>query len=92
MTGIAPSSRPRLARGVRLREDRVRGGWNVLAPERVLRPNPVAVEVLKLCDGARSFDDIVSELGARFQVERERIVTDASALLVDLAEKRMVEL
>lgn len=92
MTGIAPGARPRLARGVRLREDRVRGGWNVLAPERVLRPNPVAVEVLKLCDGARSFDDIVSELGSRFQVERERIVADASALLVDLAEKRMVEL
>lgn len=92
MNGIAPDARPRLARGVRLREDPVRGGWNVLAPERVLRPNPVAVEVLKLCDGERSFADLVDELSARFTGDREIIARDVAALVRDLADKRMVEL
>ncbi len=83
---------PRLARGVRLQEDRVRGGWNLLAPERVLKANPVAVEVLKLCDGQRRFGDIVDDLTARFSVDRARVEADSAALLNDLAAKRMVEL
>lgn len=89
---LDPSSVPRLARGVRLREDRVRGGWNLLAPERVLVANPIAVEVLQLCDGARSFGTIVDTLSEKFAADRTRIETDSSALLQDLVAKRMVEL
>jgi len=89
---LDPAAVPRLARGVRLQEDRVRGGWNLLAPERVLKANPVAVEVLRLCDGARSFADIVDLLAERFTVDRARIEADCAALLGDLAAKRMVEL
>jgi pyrroloquinoline quinone biosynthesis protein D len=83
---------PRFARGVRLREDPVRGGWSLVAPERVLTPNPVAVEILKLCDGSRSLSDIVDDLANRFSGDRERIEADVQALLADLRTKRMVEL
>ena len=89
---LSPETVPRLARGVRLQEDRVRGGWNLLAPERVLKANPVAVEILKLCDGVRSFSGIVDELTAKFSVDRARVEADAAALLNDLSAKRMVEL
>ncbi len=92
MTALAEDIIPRFARGVRLREDPVRGGWSLLAPERVLTPNPVAVEVLKLCDGNRSLSEIVDELAARFSVDRARIEADVEALLADLRAKRMVEL
>jgi pyrroloquinoline quinone biosynthesis protein D len=92
MTVLAEDIIPRFARGVRLREDPVRGGWSLLAPERVLTPNPVAVEVLKLCDGNRSLSEIVDELAARFSVDRARIEADVEALLADLRAKRMVEL
>ena len=52
----------------------------------------MAVEVLKLCDGARTFDDIVGLLAERFDADRARIENDAGVLLADLSSKRMVEL
>ena len=92
MASISSETRPRLARGVRLAEDRVRGGWNLLAPERVLTANATAVEVLRLCDGSRSFGDIVGLLAEKFSAEPARIEGEAGALLSDLRAKRMVEL
>jgi pyrroloquinoline quinone biosynthesis protein D len=92
MTNLAEDIIPRFARGVRLREDPVRGGWSLLAPERVLTPNPIAVEVLKLCDGNRSLSDIVDDLSGRFSVDRARIEADVEALFAELRAKRMVEL
>lgn len=92
MKTIPADARPRLARGVKLAEDRVRGGWNVLAPERVLKANATTVEILKLCDGGRTFHEIVEELAARFSADPARIESDAGALLADLRIKRMVDL
>jgi len=92
MSAVPADAKPRLARGVRLSEDRVRGGWNLLAPERVLKANSVTVEILKLCDGVRTFGDIVELLAARFDADRARIGSDAGTLLADLSSKRMVEL
>ncbi len=92
MTVLAEDIIPRFARGVRLREDPVRGGWSLIAPERVLTPNPVAIEVLKLCDGNRSLSEIVDDLSGRFSVDRARIESDVEALIADLRAKRMVEL
>lgn len=89
---IAPGIRPKLARGVRLHEDKVRGGWSLLAPERSLQANPTAVEVLKLCDGERSFSELVDELAKKFSADRLRIEHDATVLLRDLEAKRMLEL
>ena len=88
---LTDESRPRLARGVRLHEDKARGGFVLLAPERVLNANGTAVEVLRLCDGERTLSGVVDALAARFSVDRERIDADVKALLADLASKRMVE-
>jgi len=38
----------------------------LLIPEGVVRLNPTAAEVLRLCDGERSVDDIVSALSLRY--------------------------
>jgi pyrroloquinoline quinone biosynthesis protein D len=89
---IAADARPALARGVRLVEDRVRGGHQLLAPERALTPSKVAVEILRLCDGERSFAGIVDELASRFEAERGLIETEAGAFLEELANKGMVTL
>lgn len=89
---LDPAARPRLARGVRLREDAARGGFVLLAPERVLNANPTAVEVLKRCDGERTVSAIVDDLANTFTADRTRIAADVDLLLADLAEKRMVEL
>lgn len=81
---------PRFKRGVRLREDAARGRWVVLAPERAFVPDDVALEVLKLVDGARSVGAIADALAARFDAPREVIEADITEMLRDLAERGVV--
>jgi pyrroloquinoline quinone biosynthesis protein D len=59
-------TRPSLVTGARLTYDEVRGEHVLLVPEGLVRLNPTAAEVLELCDGERSFDEIVSALSARY--------------------------
>jgi pyrroloquinoline quinone biosynthesis protein D len=60
-------TRPRLVTGARLRYDEVREEHVLLIPEGAVRLNPTAAEVLELCDGERSLDDIVGALSARYE-------------------------
>jgi len=87
-----PDSRPRLPRGVRLKHDEVRGEWLLLAPERVIKANAIAVAVIQKCDGARSLSQIVDELAAAYAADRAVIERDVTKLVGDLANKRMVDL
>jgi pyrroloquinoline quinone biosynthesis protein D len=59
-------TRPCLVTGARLAYDDVRGEHVLLVPEGLVRLNPSAAEVLDLCDGERSLDEIVSALSARY--------------------------
>jgi coenzyme PQQ biosynthesis protein PqqD len=59
-------TRPCLVTGARLRYDEVREEHQLLIPEGVVRLNASAAEVLELCDGARSLDDIVHALAERY--------------------------
>jgi pyrroloquinoline quinone biosynthesis protein D len=92
VTAVEGSVVPRLARGVKLREDAARGRWVLLAPERMLVPDETALEVLRMLDGVRSVDALVGELAARYAAPREEIAGDVAELLRDLAERGMVEL
>jgi coenzyme PQQ biosynthesis protein PqqD len=57
---------PRLITGARLRYDEVREEHMLLVPEGVVRLNPTAAEVLELCDGHRSPEEIIDALSARY--------------------------
>jgi pyrroloquinoline quinone biosynthesis protein D len=81
---------PLFARGHRLRQDKVRGRWVILAPERVFEPDEIAVEVLLLVDGVRTEDEIVDRLAEKFTAPREAIATDVSALLDDLRARQVL--
>jgi pyrroloquinoline quinone biosynthesis protein D len=59
-------TRPRLVTGARLGYDDVREEHILLIPEGVVRLNPTAAEVLELCDGERSLDDIAGALSERY--------------------------
>jgi pyrroloquinoline quinone biosynthesis protein D len=59
-------TRPRLVTGARLRYDEVREEHLLLVPEGAVRLNPTAAEVLELCDGERSLDEIVAVLTQRY--------------------------
>ncbi|TPG61130.1 pyrroloquinoline quinone biosynthesis peptide chaperone PqqD [Roseomonas nepalensis] len=80
----------RLARGMRLREDTARGRWVVMGPERLFVPDEIALEILRLLDGARSVDAIVDSLAARYDAPRDAIGNDVTALLQDLAGRGVV--
>jgi pyrroloquinoline quinone biosynthesis protein D len=84
--------KPRLPRGVRLNYDETRGEWLLLAPERVIKADAIAVEILKRCDGTATFAAIVDDLAAQFSADRARVEMDVRALLEQLAAKRMVDL
>ena len=84
---VSEDSRPVLPRHTKLRYDETRQVWVILAPERVLAPDEIAVEVLKLCDGVRSVADIAEELAAKYAAPRDTIATDVVAMLQDLADK-----
>jgi pyrroloquinoline quinone biosynthesis protein D len=88
---IGTDVRPKLSSGVRLSEDRVRGGFNLLAPEHVLRVNASSAAILNLCDGVRRVGDIADLLAAEYEVDRSRIERDTIALIKDLSSRRMVE-
>ena len=88
---VEPGTRPVMPRHIKLRHDAGRDVWVLLAPERVFNPDPIAVEVLKLCDGNRTVSDIAALLAKEFQAPEETIRTDVIAMLQDLADKGVVK-
>ena len=84
---VSETSRPILPRHAKLKFDETRQVWVILAPERVLAPDEIAVEVLKLCDGVRSVADLVDQLAAKYAAPRDAISADVVAMLQDLADK-----
>jgi pyrroloquinoline quinone biosynthesis protein D len=91
-TEISPDARPRLPRGVRLVHNEAQGGWVLLAPERVFKADAIAAEVVKRCTGEATFAAIVDDLAKTYSAPRERILTDVTAMLRTLADKKLLEL
>jgi pyrroloquinoline quinone biosynthesis protein D len=84
---VSETSRPVLPRHAKLKFDDTRKVWVILAPERVLAPDDISVEVLQLCDGVRTVADMVDLLAEKYAAPREAIATDVIAMLQDLADK-----
>ena len=81
----------KLPRHAKLRFDKARDKWIILAPERVFELDEIAYEVISRCDGERTVTDIVDELCLKFdQVEREVIMNDVVGMLQNLADKGFV--
>ena len=79
---------PCLITGARLRYDDVRKEHLLLVPEGAVRLNASAAEVLELCDGERSIDDIVGALAARY--DRDDMADDVRELVDAMAQKGLV--
>ncbi len=81
------ASRPVLPRFVKLKHDKARGLWVLLAPERILVPDTTSVEVLQMCDGQRTLGNIVAALAAKYNAPAAQIEADVTAMLTELAAK-----
>ena len=78
---------PRLVTGARLRYDDVREEHLLLVPEGAVRLNSSAAEVLELCDGQRSVDEIVRVLAARHDTD---LGDDVRELVDGMAERGLL--
>ena len=86
MTLILDETRPvALPPWVRLRFDKVRERWVLLAPERVLFPCATSVEILERLPGVATLGDLIDGLAYEYEAPRAAIAADVTAMLADLA-------
>jgi pyrroloquinoline quinone biosynthesis protein D len=89
---VSPEAKPRLAAGVRLVHNEQQGGWVLLAPERILKADAIAAEILKRCTGEATLSAIVDDLAVTYNTApRERILADVTVLLSGLADKKLID-
>jgi len=74
---------------VRLREDAVRGGKVLLAPEAVIELNAQGAEVLLLCDATRTEEEVVLEMRRRYA--GQEVDADVRAFLARVLARGWVE-
>jgi pyrroloquinoline quinone biosynthesis protein D len=89
---IELSAVPRLAPGVRLGEathqPRV-----LLLPERAFRLNASSLEIIELCDGAHTVEQVTELLQAKYpKAEPAQIAKDVVSYLQQLHEARAIDL
>lgn len=80
---------PRVAGRARLRFDSARDSHVLLLPERVVMLSPTAAEILELCDGERTVDDVVDELQSRYP--QGDLTDDVSEFLDEAVERQWLE-
>ena len=81
-------NRPRLVDGARLQYDDVREEHVLLVPEGAVRLNETAAQVLELCDGQRSVEEIAADLSQRYA--GAEVADDVRELLGGMAERGLV--
>ena len=84
---IAEASVPRLPRGVRLKFDKPRDQWVLLAPERMFVLDDIGLAIMQRVDGERAVSAIVDDLAARFEAPRDTVAKDVVTMLQDFADK-----
>ncbi|MCG5242658.1 pyrroloquinoline quinone biosynthesis peptide chaperone PqqD [Azospirillum doebereinerae] len=87
VTGIAETDRVRLAPGVMLRHDRLRDQWMLMAPERLLVLDELALAVVRAGTGGDAVEIAIDRLAAEYDAPREEISADVLELLTDLRNK-----
>jgi pyrroloquinoline quinone biosynthesis protein D len=81
-------NRPQLVAGARLQYDDVREEHLLLIPEGAVRLNETAAQVLALCDGERSLDEIAAALSQRYA--GADVADDVRELLGGMGERGLV--
>ncbi|MEP6571689.1 MAG: pyrroloquinoline quinone biosynthesis peptide chaperone PqqD [Gemmatimonadota bacterium] len=78
---MTPESRPRLWRLARLDFDRVRQRRVLLYPEGAMFLNDTGAEILGLCDGRRTINEITAVLGEKYSTDVSGDVLEYLSLL-----------
>jgi len=89
---IPAEARPRISARARLETDKLTGKPVLLYPEGVLMLNPTGHAIVSLCTGEKTFEQIVADLAARYQISSERISPEIAEYLNRLRERNLLEL
>jgi len=85
------NAKPRLAAGVRLNE-KTQDQRMLLMPERALRLNGPSLEIVQLCDGNHTVQQIAEKLHVLYsKAERQRITDDLLGYLALLHDQRAID-
>jgi pyrroloquinoline quinone biosynthesis protein D len=87
---VDPQSIPALPRHVRLKFSENRKAWAILAPERVLWPDEVSLEILKRCNGQSSAAEIVAGLCADYNAPPAEVEKDVMNFLQEWTDEMLV--
>lgn len=82
----------RLARGVRLRADPVRGQTILLAPERAIALDEIAVRIAEALDGRRTLAEIAADFALAFGAPEAEVAADVIGFVTELSNRRMLEI
>lgn len=82
----------RLPRGVKLREDPVRKQMVLLAPERALALDEIAVAIVRALDGVRSLEEIAVDFAREFEAPKDQVLADILTFAQEFANRRMLEI
>ena len=82
---------PRLAPGVRL-DDKNAESRTLLMPERVFKLNNTSFEIIRLCDGEHTVQQIAEKLQKVYSAaEPQRIADDVFEYLASLRDERAID-
>ena len=90
MSNITSTSKPAIARGLRLQWEAAQEAHVLLYPEGMVKLNGSAGAILSRCDGMRTVGDIVTDLEKTYGMQG--LSDDVTAFLVLALEKSWVEI
>lgn len=82
---------PKFPKHVKFRYNKARDEWVILAPERLVKLDPIAVEILKMVNGEREVKSISLELSKKFNAPEDTIISDVKEMLQNLSDKGFIE-
>ncbi|EFO33002.1 bifunctional coenzyme PQQ synthesis protein C/D [Roseibium sp. TrichSKD4] len=87
---LQEDSAPYLPSHVRLMFDKTRQQWAVLAPEKVMWPDDISVEILRKCDGTATTRQIASDLAEEYQAPEAEVYADVLEFLQEWSDRLLV--
>jgi len=80
-----------LGRGVRLRQDRERNCWTLMAPERVIVLDEIAHQVIvEVVESDGLLAGVIDRLSQLFDAPREEIASDVVDMLQPFVDKQLL--
>ena len=87
----SPSNRPCLAKRVRLQIDAVSGNPVLLHQETILVLNQTGYEILRLCDGTRTLQEILQDLENEYPTAKSILTREVLEYFEAISQTGLIE-